>query len=453
MTDPDPSDPDIPADPPAGSRAEHGAGRLLNRDFFLLWQGQLVSELGNQVFLVAMLFGTMELTGSSSIMGLLMMLTSLPGLILGPLGGTFADRHSRRTIIIGSDLVLGLALLGLAAVVWWQPDSTTLGLVGLSVVAVLTGVLGSLFRPAITAAIPDLVPRHRISAANSLRQLSNQVSVTVGRAVGGVLYNTLGVALLFLIDGLSYLFSAVSEAFIRIPQKLPDHPPGPLRDTLESYWRSTLEGLRYVWDQPGMRNFILMVAALNFFFMPVFVLLPFYVDLYLGQEADAYGFIMAGFSAGAFAGSVLAGSLRLGGEARGRVMLWCLGTTSVSFLVLAYGRDLWLAVGTFVVIGLAVSLINVYVITLLQMMTPEELRGRVLGLEMALTRVASPLGMGLGGVLGDLTDQNLPLLYSICGGAPLLITLVMSRQRQLRAFLSWEEPAEGPAEDGAPIAP
>jgi len=88
------------------------ATRLFNRDFLLLWQGQLVS----QAFTVAMMFWTMEATGSASVTGLLLMAATLPGAVLGPFGGTFADRHARLRIIVVSDLVRGAAVPAFAGV-------------------------------------------------------------------------------------------------------------------------------------------------------------------------------------------------------------------------------------------------------------------------------------------------------------------------------------------------
>src|SRR5947209_12481686 len=85
--------------------------RLWNRNFFLLWQGQTVSQFGNQAFAVAMMFWILENTGSASLMGLLMSLSILPGVLLAPFGGTFADRHSRVRILVVCDLIAGLGIL------------------------------------------------------------------------------------------------------------------------------------------------------------------------------------------------------------------------------------------------------------------------------------------------------------------------------------------------------
>ncbi len=155
--------------------------RLLNRDFVLLWQGQLVSQFGNQAFLVAMMFWTMEATGSATVMGFLLATSHLPAAVLGPFGGTFADRHSRVRIIVIADLLRGAAVLVLAAAMWTPLLSSDVQLAILFSIALLTGIVGSVFTPAISAAIPDLVPAERLTAANSLHQTSAQVASLVGQ--------------------------------------------------------------------------------------------------------------------------------------------------------------------------------------------------------------------------------------------------------------------------------
>src|SRR5574337_513112 len=188
--------------------------RLLNRDFFLLWQGQLVSQIGTQAFSVAMVFWIKHATGSATLMGLLLMLSSLPGVILGPIAGTFADRHSRRNIIIACDVLSGLAVLSLAVSMLWWPLPIELTLSWLFAASIAVSLFAAFFRPAISAAIPDLVPLDKVATANSMNQASVQVATLIGQGLGGVLYRAIGAPVLFLIDGLSYLFSALSELFI-----------------------------------------------------------------------------------------------------------------------------------------------------------------------------------------------------------------------------------------------
>jgi len=413
------------------------AERLLNRDFVLLWQGQLVSQLGNQAFFLAMMYWTMEATGSASLMGLLLMLSALPGALLAPVGGAFADRHSRRSIIIVSDVIRGVGVLSIALLMLQRPAAVEPILVALFVFAVVSGVVDALFRPAISAAIPDLVPRKKLAAANSMNQFSVQGTSFIGLALGGMLYEWMGAALLFLFDGVTFLFSAASETFIRIPQTLPEASRS-LRETLAVYLTDTRDGLLYVWRQSGMRDFLFTALAVNFFAMSVLVLLPFYVERSLGGGAEWYGYLLAAVSAGSLCGYVLAGFLRDSGTLRSTVLVTFLFGLALTVSVAGFVSQRWLALGIFLAMGLFTGTINVFFLTLFQVTTPGELRGRVMGLVIAISGAASPLGMGLAGLLGDLTDKNVPLLWGLSGVAISLVTLAFSLRLPFRQFLSQE---------------
>ena len=109
-TSPTPADEAPLVEPPAGDSPARV--RLFNRDFVLLWQGQLVSRMGSQAMTIAMMFWTMEATGSATLMGAMMMVGTLPAVVLGPLAGTLADRVSRKWILVFCDAGSGLVLLG-----------------------------------------------------------------------------------------------------------------------------------------------------------------------------------------------------------------------------------------------------------------------------------------------------------------------------------------------------
>ncbi|MEJ2218127.1 MAG: MFS transporter [Gemmatimonadota bacterium] len=392
------------------------AKRLFNRDFVLLWQGQLVSQIGNQAHMIALMFWILQTTRSASLMGLLGMSAALPGVLLAPLGGAIADRHSRKGILVAADLVRGVAVLLLATLLFTHGSETRLIVAALFVTAVVIGIMGAVFRPAVGAAIPDLVPATRVQAANSLTQLSSQSSQFVGQAVGGVLFRVLGAPMLFLVDGISYVLSAGSETFIRIPQRLPAARPG-LRAVARGYLADTGEGLRWIWQRTGMRTFIFTTTAINFLFMPIAVLLPFYVTDVLGKGAAWYGFLLAALSLGSIVGLLLTGSIRLAGHGRARALGAALFLTALSMGGLGLVQASAVALVLMFVAGLLAAVINVTVLTLLQLATPQELRGRVMGLVMALAGAATPLGMAIGGVLGDLTGKAIPAIYMGVGTA------------------------------------
>jgi MFS family permease len=414
--------------------------RLFNKSFLVLWQGQAVSQFGNQAFAVMMMFWTREATGSSSLVGLLMMLSSLPGLLLGPFGGAVADRHSRKALIVGCDLVRGTSLLCLAGLMARHGRSVEAVIPVLVLVALLEGIMSSLFFPAISASIPDLVPRQKVASANSSFQFSSRSAITLGQAAGGVLYGSLGAAALCLIDSLSFYISALSAAFVSIPR----HPSSgrPERGGT-SYFRDTLDGFQFVRRQPGMLGFLSIVAAINFFFMPVFVLLPFYSTNVLRSGPGAYGFLMAAFAAGGLLGFAAVGSLRPVGKARQRVVVAALLGNSLGIGALGFARQTWMAVALLLTVGFLTSIVNVLVVTLCQLAAPSEKRGRVMGLVLAMSRAVSPLGMGLGGVLGDVTGHDVPHLYLACGIFPFAILCVASLRSDFHIFLAGEPKGGG----------
>jgi len=413
--------------------------RLWNRNFLLLWQGQTVSQLGNQAFQIGMMSWLLKATGSASLMGLIMFTALLPGVVLGPVGGTFADRHSRIRIALICDLLSGAAVLGLTFLMFQpsverlEPAAVRMIIALLFVVSALVGILRAFFTPALSAAIPDLVPREKIPAANSLNQMSVQSSNLLGQALGGVLFQALGAAFLYLIDGLSFLFAGLCAALIRLPPR--GDRPAQSRSFRE-FLSETADGFRYLWRQTGLRDFTLIASLVNFLGMPILVLFPFYVELFLKRDARWYGFLLAAIGAGSVAGFILAGARPQVGEARRRWIATAMILAPLFFGLLGFVTNAWAALGVAFLGGASLGVINVYLMSMVQMATPGEVRGRVLGVIMTLSAGLMPIGMVLGGVVGDLTNKNIPLIYAVSGGLALLVACSVFVRRDLREFLA-----------------
>jgi MFS family permease len=142
--------------------------RFFNINYLLIWQGQLVSRLGTQVSSVVMLLWIKQATDSASLMGLMAILTNIPVIVMGIVGGTVADRYSRRNIIAISDALSGVALLALAVLFTVYGDVPGV-MAGIIIGAtVFVAIADSFSSPAIIASVPDLVPRGEITRANSL---------------------------------------------------------------------------------------------------------------------------------------------------------------------------------------------------------------------------------------------------------------------------------------------
>lgn len=409
----------------------------MNKNFVLLWQGQFVSQLGTQAFTIAMMFWIKHATGSATIMGTIMMISMLPMVIMSPFGGTFADRHSRRAIIVVCDLIRGVAVVSLAILIFTAPDASNLIVVWLTFVAVLSGVVSAFFMPAIKAAIPSIVPADKVAAANSFNEGSFEISTLVGQGIGGVLYRVLGAPVLFLIDGVTFLYSAVSELFMKIPQTIPEKGRG-WREEMRQFDAETREGLRFVWQRVGMRNLFLAAAVLNFFSMPFFILFPFFVEDVLGASPDWYGFLLAGFGGGSLLGYVFISSIRVSGRTRSKMLVVFLVLVSACMGAMGFVDKPAVCLALMTAAGFVSGVFNITTLTLIQLGTPEEMRGRMFGLLNTLIMGLAPISMGLTGVVADLIGQKVSLMFVICGAIMVVIALAVSTNRAFREFLALE---------------
>lgn len=429
--------------------SEKNVQKFLNANLILLLQGQFVSQTGSQLFAIASFFWIKHATGSASLLGLMMMVLALPAVLLGPIAGTVADRYSRRSIIIVCDLLDGVVMLGLFALATLAPQAQSALLAALFGVTLFIGTVGTFFRPAISAAVPDLVPEDKVAPANSLFQGSLQLAMFVGQGLGGVLYRLLGAPLLFLANGISYLVSAGSELFIQIPQQAVERASG-WKESVRAVKADTVLGFRYAWDRVGMRTLFLYATFQNFFMMPIITLLPFYVENHLGARTDWYGYLIAAFGAGTLVGNLAAGVLRLRPERRRDLLLLSFLLFDGIQIVLAATGTPAGALAVVTLAGLFQGFGNIHIVTILQLTTPSQVRGRVFGLLATLSGAAAPLGMALAGFAADLTGQNVPAIFATCGAIQLLATAGVVLIRPFREFLAYEPAGTSPSDLGSP---
>ena len=170
--------------------------------------------------------------------------------------------------------------------------------------------------------------------------------------------------------------------------------------------------------------------------MPLIVLLPFYVEDFLGVTPDWYGYLLAGFGFGALIGYGFAGALKLSGKRRSRSVILAMIFMTTLLASLSVSNIPILSLAIWVGIGMANGFININIITLLQTSVPSELRGRIFGLLTTITAGLTPFGLGLGGVVADLTGRNIPLIFGVCGIILILLSLTISLLRPFRRFLS-----------------
>jgi MFS family permease len=413
-----------------------GPKRLWNRNFTLLWQGQLVSSLGKQAFAVIAMLWLKDVTGSGSIMGLVMMAAMLPPVLLGPVAGVFVDRWDRRKIIAYTDIAGGLVVLGAALLFLFGPGVRDLLIGAVFAVTLATGLLDAFSQPSISSSVPNLVPREKLEAANSLNMSGVQLAVFGAQGSSGLLYTLLGAPLLILANAVTYLYAGVTELFIRIPRPV---RPEAGREELHPWHRFRLElaeGLRYMKGERGLLTLVAVYAVLNFLISPVLVTLPFFATDYLGLGAAWYGYLGAAFGLGAVLGYLLAGAFPTRGRSRELAVNASLVVQTLLTLVSLVWKAPVAELAIFLVIGLTGGVMNVNINTLVQLSVPPEYMGRVQGLMTTVCAGAMPLGMALSGFLFDLSGHDVSLMFIASGVASLVAVVGALTVKDYRSYLS-----------------
>jgi MFS family permease len=351
-----------------------------------------------------------------------MMASTVPLVVLGPIGGAIADHHSRRSILIVTDLLRAITIGAFTVFAAVSRAITPDHISMLILVAACNGIMSALFTPAVQAIVPDLVERHDLATANSLAQFSSQAAVLVGPALGGVMYVQWGAPVLLAFDAISFAYEALATSLIPA-DRTSARETVTLAGSVRRYLAETIASIGYIRTQPGMLPVLLTFAAVNFLFMPVFVLLPLYVRSSLAAPAEWYGFLLAGSGAGALGGAAIAGLVLTRRRMNGQVLAACIAGVAGAIVILSTTSTMATALAAFFVIGLSSALLNVLVVTAFQIAVPSELRGRVMALVVTVSMAATPLGMGLGGLMGDIWRDSLRAVYAACGGAMMLLVV------------------------------
>ncbi|MBL3657519.1 MFS transporter [Fulvivirga sediminis] len=411
--------------------------KLFNKNFVLLWQGQLVSQLGSQAFHIGMIFWIKEVTGSASLLGILLMVSTIPGIVLGPFGGTLSDRASRKKVIVLCDLINGIVVTSFALMVWFSVPEAAL-LVALFMVSVMVATAKAFFEPAVLSSIPNIVPKEKVEKANSLIQVSTQLAIFLGQGIGGVCFRILGAPVLFLVDGISYLVSAFSESFMVFA-----HEKSRAKVVLSKArkWKSfiteTGDGFQYIWKNNGLRTVFLVITCISFFLAPLVLFLPFFIEDDLKLSPDWYGYVMACFGAGAVLGYLGAGSVNFKGKTRQVAISLAWLAMGILVVLLGVVNEIVLIMLFVFIIGLCNGFNYISIITLIQFNTDEKMRGRVFGNLTTFTEGITPISYGAAGIVLDMAQQNVRLMFIAVGAIMLLIVISASFNKHFRAFLSF----------------
>ncbi|MEG5059048.1 MFS transporter [Microcoleus sp. A2-C5] len=400
---------------------------LKNRNFLALWSGQVFSQLADKVYLVL----TIALVASrfqapdqsiSRWVSAIMIAFTIPAVLFGAAAGVYVDRWPKKAVLVATNLLRGGFVLALPLLLWlsdgFEIGKLPLGFCLLLLVTFLVSTLTQFFAPAEQSVIPLIVERRHLLSANSLYTTTMMGSVIIGFAVGepllalaDTLFTNIGGGLGIgkeLVVGGSYAFAGVLLLSMKTGEKneVEHEPPHPLADLKD--------GLRYINDQPKVRNALIQLIILFSIFAALAVLAVRLAEILPGMRASQFGFLLAAVGVGMAIGATTVGYL---GHKFSHSQLSLIGSVGMAVALMglsAFTHHLWISVLFITLLGLFASLVGVPMQTTIQAETPEEMRGKVFGLQNNATNIALSLPLALAGVAE--TFLGLPTVFLALAG-------------------------------------
>jgi MFS family permease len=336
----------------------------LDRDYRWLWTGQAINGIGTQITRIALPYQVYVLTGSTLAVAALTLAQLIPILVFALGAGSLADAVDRRKLL----LVTQLGLLACSASLVWLALLGDPPLVALFAVAFVAAGLGAVDQPARASSVPRLVPPERLPAAIALNQLNFQVGSVVGPAIGGILIATVGLPGAYFVDVLSFIASLIGVAAIA--------PLPPLGAVTRPGLAAIREGLRFVRARRVILSTFVIDLNAMIFGMPTSLFPALALDVFKVGPAGL-GLLAAAPAVGAFLGALLSGwvsSVRRDGRAV------IIAVTIWGAAILLFGLSTFsfaLALVFLAIAGAADVLSAVFRSTIVQLETPDLLRGRV----------------------------------------------------------------------------
>ncbi len=381
---------------------------LLTTDFSYVWWGQVVSQVGDGISKLALLWFVYSVTGSPLKTSIIGILQTAPAIVLAPLIGVAVDRLPKKTLLIVSDLVRAV-VIGLIPC-WMSVDSFTVS--SLYVLVTLHAVATAVFGPALTASVPSLVVPSQYTSANALLQITTSLGIILGPALSGLGIAALSSQEVLCLNALTYVISAACFIPIRFAPPVMSLVS---RSPIMSAWRDVVDGLRYVLKGRQIIIFLTVTASLYTFATSAFTtLFPVFARNLLDLGPVEVGYLWSMLGVGLLAVSlaltvVSAWSIKH----RIKVIAWASGVSGLMLLALVMVNHPTPAAVLLIVLGGGLGVLTPVAWGVLQEVAPSHMLGRVLAF---YTLGAMAAAMGGITLFGWITGQfGVPVAVAAIG--------------------------------------
>jgi MFS family permease len=388
--------------PPSPS-ADSTFAAMRHRNFQLYFGGQLISNIGTWMQIIAQAWVVYQIGHSELTLGLVAFASAIPILVISPWGGVIVDRVSRRNLLIMTQTGAMLLAFILAAL-------TFSGIVKewhVIVLAALLGVVNAFDAPARQAFVPEMVGKKDLPNAIALNSIMFNSARVIGPAIAGLMLAIIGAAWCFTLNGISFFAVIIGLWLMKLSRRRPIHNPA-------SPWQQLVSGVQYAAGNREISALILLSLVFSIFGISYFTVLPAFVEKVLHQGAMAYGWVNAASGLGAVSGAFLLAH-RVSNGRRGQLLVW----TNIAFplILIAFAFTTLLPLSLVLAFGLGIGFMVQFttINTLLQTRVEDKFRGRVMGLYTLTFFGFAPFGNLAIGALGEKLGLGFAItLFAVC---------------------------------------
>lgn len=398
--------------------------KLWNKDFILLLQAAVVSTLGDLMYSVAIGYWVYEKTGSNSLMGIMSAISMLVTMVLSPFSGSIVDKCNRKWILVGMDLLQSAVMIVIGILAFMDK----LSVAGVLIAAFLAALGSAFYSPAANTVILDIIPHDDLVRGESAFSGATSFVNMVGTAFSGVMVAFFGVPLIVVLNGLSNLYSAISEYFINVPKTIKQGTPVTVQGLIKDY----RDALKVIFSDKVLRLFIPCALITNLLAAgPLALILPFIIEK--GFSVDKYGYIMSAWTAATIVCVLILSTIKFGPKARYWAMAIGYCGTAI-FLSAAYLSTNFALMCIFAAIGAFLNTAGNMIFNASMMLAlPEENRGGILGFINSASVGGSAISVLMYGFLGDVFP--LYIVFTVGTIISLVPTMYMCFNKVTKKFI------------------
>lgn len=379
---------------------------LINRNFVLLWIGQLVSQLGDKAYNIVLMWWLLEKTNSPIFVSSFLVASMLPELLFGPVAGVYIDRWDKKKVLVVSDFIRGIIVLLLAILY----QSQLLEIWHIYVAALCISLCSALFNPTIMSVIPVIVEKDKLQQANALSQMVVGAVSIIGPLLGASSIVLVGYSGVLIFNGISYIISGIAELFLCITTIEVQ--------TKESVIYSLAQGFRFIRADVRVFVIVIVIAIVHVFVGSVVVIIPFLAKLLDGNGINNLGLLQAAIGGGMIIGAGYSSRYLRKNVSElylfYAIMCMGLGILALGTLQLVHTELVGIYIFVCIIIGSCIAIASVLWRTIAQICVPTEMSGRVFSIFSTTGNISLPISIGIFGVLLSYVAPG--LLFSFAGG-------------------------------------